>query len=97
MKTTEFVRAVSKDAQVRRMLNRSRLAGEVLEALKGGDMYLSELARKIACDASNVHMRIHGYFRRYRESMISLGLVFAYYQSGAKYYGITDYGRKFVR
>ena len=91
--TTEIVEVVKDSAIIRRLFRKSGLASQILHALNSGDMYLSEIARAIFSDPSNVSLRINGNTERYRQSMIELGLIHLYEYNGMRYYGITEKGK----
>ena len=98
MRTTEFVQAVTSDAEIGRMFNRSKLAIKILGALIVGDNYISEIARICGSEASNVALRIRGNSPRYASSLIDLGLIFEYTdRKGRRYYGITARGLEWYR
>lgn len=98
IRTTEFLDIVTDEAIIRRALNKSRLRMEILHSLNSGDKYLSEIARDIGSQPTNVQGALVGLGIRYAPelSLVSLGLVFQYPYGNRKYYGITDKGRQYL-
>lgn len=97
VRTTEIIEVRVIDAQITRLLHRSQLSHKILFALKDKDSYISELARIINSDSSNVKMCIEGNSRRYRPSLIQFGLIFKYQVGSFCYYGLTELGHKLLR
>jgi len=90
------------DPQVLRSLHRSELRKKILMYLSEiypSATYLSEIARVIGSDPSNVRGALVGLGNRYNgeSSLVYLGLVEEVSNNGFKYYRLTDYGKKVVK
>ncbi|MDI3475365.1 MAG: hypothetical protein PWQ79_1913 [Thermococcaceae archaeon] len=90
------------DPFVLRSLNRSELRKKILMYLNEiypSPTYLSELARAIKSDPSNVKGALIGLGNRYNghSSLVSLGLVEVVEKDGFKYYRLTEYGKQVVK
>ena len=84
-----------------RSLHRSELRRRILlylYQLYPSATYLSEIARVVGSDPSNVRGALVGLGNRYNgeSSLVYLGLVEEISNSGFKYYKLTDYGKKVV-
>lgn len=84
-----------------RSLHRSELRRRILlylYQLYPSATYLSEIARVVGSDPSNVRGALVGLGNRYNgeSSLVYLGLVEEVSNSGFKYYKLTDYGKKVV-
>ncbi|PTD94828.1 hypothetical protein C9439_00350 [archaeon SCG-AAA382B04] len=85
------------DPEILRSIKKSRLREEILLFLfdiKPQYSYLSEIARNVRSDPSNVLGCIKGMSKRYSESrsLMELNLVGVVEKDGKSYYGITDKG-----
>jgi len=90
------------DPFVIRSINRSELRKRILLYLAEiypSSTYLSEIARIVKSDPSNVKGALTGLGNRYNgsSSLVSLGLVEVVNDNGFKYYRLTDYGKKVVQ
>ncbi len=90
------------DPHILRSLNKSTLRKRVLlylDSIYPNADYLSNIARRIGSDASNVLGCLKGMGNRYNgnSSLIELGLVEVKEVDGYKYYKITDLGRKVAK
>ncbi len=90
------------DPVIIRALNKSDLRRKVLfylDAIYPNFTYLSEMARAIKSDPSNVLGCLKGMGNRYNgnSSLIELGLVECVEKGGHKYYRLTEYGKEVVR
>ena len=89
------------DPQVLRSLHRSELRKKILIYLNEiypSATYLSEIARVVGSDPSNVRGALVGRGNRYNgeSSLVYLGLVEEVSNNGFKYYKLTEYGKKVV-
>lgn len=89
------------EPQVLRSLHRSELRKRILMYLNEiypSATYLSEIARVIGSDPSNVRGALVGLGNRYNNesSLVYLGLVEEISRNGFKYYRLTEYGKKVV-
>ncbi len=89
------------DPMIVRSLNRSDLRRKILFYLYKiypNVAYLSEIAKAVKSDPSNVLGCLKGMGERYRDnfSLISLGLVEVVKIGNYKYYRLTEYGKKVV-
>nr|WP_144433204.1 archaellum operon transcriptional activator EarA family protein [Thermococcus sp. 2319x1] len=89
------------DPHVLRSLHRSELRKRILFYLNEiypSGTYLSEIARVIRSDPSNVKGALVGMGNRYNgeSSLVYLGLVEEVNQDGFRYYRLTEYGKKVV-
>ncbi len=89
------------DPHVIRSLNKSELRKRVLFYLKEihpNFTYLSELARNVRSDPSNVLGSLKGMGDRYNSnsSLIELGLVEMKEKGDSKYYRLSDHGKEIV-
>ncbi|WP_297517841.1 helix-turn-helix domain-containing protein [Thermococcus sp.] len=89
------------DPQVLRSLHRSELRKKILMYLNEihpSATYLSEIARVVGSDPSNVRGALVGLGNRYNgeSSLVYLGLVEEVSNNGFKYYKLTDYGKTVV-
>ncbi len=89
------------DPHIIRSLNKSELRKRVLFYLKEiypNFTYLSELARNVRSDPSNVLGSLKGMGDRYNSnsSLVELGLVELKENNDSKYYRLSDYGKKVV-
>lgn len=89
------------DPQVLRSVHRSELRKRILMYLNEiypSATYLSEIARVVGSDPSNVRGALVGLGNRYNieSSLVYLGLVEEVHNNGFKYYRLTDYGRQVV-
>ena len=90
------------DPHILRSLNKSHLRKRVLmylDSIYPNADYLSNIARRIGSDASNVLGCLRGMGNRYNgnSSLIELGLVEVIDVDGYKYYRITDLGRRVAK
>jgi len=90
------------DPHILRSLNKSYLRKKVLmylDSIYPNVDYLSNIARRVGSDASNVLGCLRGMGNRYNgnSSLIELGLVEVLDVNGYKYYRITDLGRKVAK
>jgi len=90
------------DPFVIRSINRSELRKKILlylDEIYPTPTYLSEIARMVKSDPSNVKGALIGLGNRYNghSSLVSLGLVEVVTDRGFKYYRLTDYGKKVVQ
>ncbi|ASJ02569.1 transcriptional regulator [Thermococcus profundus] len=95
------VRTMIIDPQVLRSIHRSELRKRILLYLNEiypSATYLSEIARVVGSDPSNVRGALVGLGNRYNgeSSLVYLGLVEEISNNGFKYYRLTDYGRQVV-
>lgn len=93
MQTLELVEVEIDFAEIRKSLNRSKLRIMILKyLLKNGSDYISEIARGVFSDPSNVKGALEGLGIRWKEqhSLVGLGLVM---QNGNNYC-ITMLGKK---
>ncbi|AEH24923.1 helix-turn-helix domain-containing protein [Pyrococcus yayanosii] len=89
------------DPHVLRSLHRSELRRRILLYLYEiypSATYLSEIARVVGSDPSNVRGALVGLGNRYNgeSSLVYLGLVEEVVNNGFKYYRLTEYGKKVV-
>ncbi|BAA29633.1 135aa long hypothetical protein [Pyrococcus horikoshii OT3] len=89
------------DPHVLRSLHRSELRRRILQYLYEiypSATYLSEIARVVGSDPSNVRGALVGLGNRYNgeSSLVYLGLVEEIRNNGFKYYRLTEYGKKVV-
>lgn len=87
------------DPEILRSIHKSRLREEILLFLfdiRPQYSYLSEIARNVRSDPSNVLGCIKGMSKRYSEkrSLMELGLVEVLEKDGKSYYGVTEKGEK---
>lgn len=85
------------DPKILRSIHKSRLREEILLFLydiKPHYSYLSEVARNVRSDPSNVLGCLKGMSKRYSEdrSLLELDLVEVIERDGKSYYGITEKG-----
>ncbi len=85
-----------------RSINRSGLRKKILlylDQIYPSPTYLSEIARAVKSDPSNVKGALIGLGNRYNghSSLVSLGLVEVVTEKGFKYYRLTEYGREVVK
>ncbi len=90
------------DPFVIRSINRSELRKRILlylAEIHPSSAYLSEIARIVKSDPSNVKGALTGLGNRYNgsSSLVSLGLVEVVNDNGFKYYRLTDYGKRVVQ
>lgn len=90
------------DPVIIRALNKSDLRRKVLfhlDIIYPNHTYLSEMARAIKSDPSNVLGCLRGLGNRYNgnSSLIELGLVEYYEKGHYKYYRLTEYGKDVVK
>ncbi len=90
------------DPVIIRALNKSDLRRKVLfylDSIYPNYTYLSEMARAIKSDPSNVLGCLRGMGNRYNgnSSLIELGLVEVIERGGYKYYRLTEYGKEVVK
>ncbi len=90
------------DPFVIRALNRSELRKRILfylDSIYPSPAYLSEIARAVGSDPSNVKGALVGLGNRYSEdnSLVNLGLVEIIERNGFKHYVLTNYGRNVVK
>jgi len=90
------------DPHILRSLNKSYLRKKVLfylDSIYPRCDYLSNIARQIGSDASNVLGCLKGMGNRYNgnSSLIELGLVEVVDRDGYKYYRITELGRRVAK
>jgi len=91
------------DPFVIRSINRSELRKRILfylDQIYPSPTYLSEIARMVKSDPSNVKGALSGLGNRYNgsSSLVSLGLVeIVNDDRGFKYYRLTEYGRRVVK
>jgi len=89
------------DPHVLRSLHRSELRKRILFYLNEiypAPTYLSEIARVVGSDPSNVKGALVGMGNRYNgeSSLVYLGLVEEINKDGFRYYRLTKYGKKVV-
>ncbi|NJE29465.1 transcriptional regulator [Thermococcus sp. 18S1] len=89
------------DPFVIRSINRSELRKRILlylDEIYPSPTYLSEIARVVKSDPSNVKGALVGLGNRYNghSSLVSLGLVEVVTDGGFKYYRLTEYGKQVV-
>ncbi|OKY79079.1 MAG: Transcriptional regulator containing HTH domain [Candidatus Methanohalarchaeum thermophilum] len=87
------------DPEVIRSLNKSSLREKILLFLNDVEpkyAYLSEIARSVRSDPSNVSGCLEGMKKRYSErlSLVEMGLVEVIEKDRHSYYGITEKGQK---
>ncbi|ASJ11168.1 transcriptional regulator [Thermococcus sp. P6] len=87
------------DPHILRSLHRSDLRRRILMHLYQiypSATYLSEIARNVGSDPSNVRGALVGLGNRYNgdSSLVYLGLVEEVHNNGFKYYKLTEYGKK---
>jgi hypothetical protein len=90
------------DPHILRSINKSTLRKRVLLHLSSiypNYDYLSNIARKVGSDASNVLGCIRGMGNRYNgsSSLIELGLVEVIEKDGYKYYRATELGKRIAK
>ncbi|WP_048151273.1 helix-turn-helix domain-containing protein [Palaeococcus ferrophilus] len=89
------------DPHILRSIHRSDLRKRILMYLYDiypSATYLSEIARVVGSDPSNVRGALVGLGNRYNgeSSLVYLGLVEEVMSNGFRYYRLTDYGKKVV-
>ncbi|WP_056934013.1 helix-turn-helix domain-containing protein [Thermococcus barophilus] len=89
------------DPHILRSLHRSELRKKILLYLHDiypSATYLSEIARVVGSDPSNVRGALVGLGNRYNgeSSLVYLGLVEEINNNGFKYYRLTEYGKRIV-
>ena len=94
-----FPYLITIDPHILRSLNKSHLRKKVLiylDSIYPNADYLSNIARRVGSDASNVLGCLRGMGNRYNgnSSLIELGLVEVVNVDGYKYYKLTVLGKK---
>jgi len=90
------------DPHILRSINKSSLRKKVLlylDSIYPNADYLTNIARMVGSDPSNVLGCLKGMGNRYNgnSSLIELGLVEVVERDGYKYYRVTEFGRKVAK